>query len=189
VYMHAVRDAWVSFIAQHSFGSVEDSRGNLTTDMSSDTDRARKAAREGTVPTGEPKLSRVFDGGEGVLCARVALPYIEGTRMDGKPKVIFSMLTGVNDAVASNYLNVPLSQISIPRKLETYYGGDEAFEISVDETGSIGEFPSAPEMKWLVDRTVVSDPSRKDETNDYQLAYDGMHLLLQDVIIDRWGPK
>lgn len=184
---NASRDAWLTYLAQTKFGTVNSRRldegGEVvevgrTTDLSSEKDRDDSSLAPNAV-------TAMLGAAPGVLSIRVALPSLQplgGTRMYGMvgmPRVIAAYLNGTNDAIRQQYVGQPMSTVKIPRTLTCETAdGHSPFVVSVNEAGVV--FGDA-NNRWLRDRATVGRPQDLGD-DPVTLAGRGLDLLLAEIV-------
>jgi len=188
----ATRDAWVGYLAQSKYGSLERpvSSGfvRMSRVVTNMTTRERREATNrsapGHVPEDAPDIGdAVFGRAPGVLELVADLPEIdEQTRtMNGRPEIRVAYLNGVNSTVRAQYEGRPLSAMSIPRQIVARVDGQlPNFTVNVDEAGQSSHITHA-QGAWLRARGAVSRPDVADR-DDFSRKLLGVSLLLDDLV-------
>ncbi|MDQ3365968.1 MAG: hypothetical protein M3680_11125 [Myxococcota bacterium] len=187
----ATRDAWVSYLAQTTFGAIAErggavqkdsvNVGKTTTNMSSaETRRRTNKSAPGFVPSTAPDLAGALRGdAPGVLEVLAELPAIEGDRMSGRPSVELAVLNGVNDTIRKQYEGTPLSAMNIPRQVVAKVDGAPNFTLSFNEKGE-HNYLKTKERTWLAARATVGHPENATK-DEWSRSEEGVKLLLRDL--------
>jgi hypothetical protein len=183
----ATRNAWISYLAQTTYGSVGrrsatgDLVGPSTTNMATQDQRDRtNRAAPGYWPERAPDLADAVHGdAPGVLTVVARLPAISNHRMHGTPKVEMAFLNGVNETTRKHYAG-PLADSAIPRLIVAKVEGDQPnFTVNVDEKGDMTPWLDRSHSTWLRARATVGHPERVD---DFTKLREGLALLLRELV-------
>lgn len=183
MHRDSARDAWISFLAQAQFGTINKAKLDPSTDMTLEEHREdRPGAHESE---DGPSWQRSFFGAsEGVLCVRVDLPEIRQYQgvfvgLGGEVSVISAYLNGVNNKLRSQFVGKPLASCNVPRQLICEGAAD--FVVSVNEKGVMfGESNNS----WLANLAKVNRPQNHGR-DAASLQRVGLDLLLQKVVPTR----
>jgi hypothetical protein len=208
----ASRDAWITYLAQTELGVV----GNYgpvgkhrspfddappTTNMANERqrDKQRHAWKQSEHGKDDkdaviPDVAPGFDT-RGVLTVFAELPEIEGHQMKGDPSVKLAVL-GVNDAIRTQYENVPLAEMQIPRQINAHVRGAPDFTINLDEQGHYLQIAKERRL-WLRLRATAAHAYERDlrmrdkeeqvakengKESDLEQEYEGLQLLLRELV-------
>jgi hypothetical protein len=187
------RNAWVSYLAQSSYGSFGRAGGQVTTNMTTDAVRARVNERApDVVPNHDPTPMDALVGNKrGVL---TVIAHASGFGPDGHdqraPRVEYAFLAGVNSGIRKQYGYSYLEDCPIPRQVSVSIDpigrsrGFSSFVANVDETGNLQGLEGEP--RWL-EANANAHPTPRSASG--AVAQRGLSVLLGQLVLrDIEGP-
>lgn len=176
---HAVRDAWLSYLAQQKVGRVD-----KHTNMNDNTQRMLAHVDDPASWVGEAPsiLSQSLGNAPGILMVTAGLPSIYGGFMTGSPRIIKSSVDGVNQEIRSEYEHKPLAENKVPRLISALVADGTQFTLRLDEGGTLaGPADPVAEM-WLAKRAWVGNPGLVATMSHDDLVQRGLSLLIHELV-------
>jgi hypothetical protein len=116
----------------------------------------------------------------GVLEVIATLPEIADGKMNGKPRVEFALLNGVNNKIREQYEGVPLGEMRIPRQVVAKVDAAPDFTLNLDETGFY-HYLDPKQRTWLSARAMAAS-SENASKDDLSRSNEGIRILLQELV-------